>query len=63
MGIKVLTLAFTFIGGVLVVSGMQAHLEIIGKVGLTHDMQAVAGLILVVIGFSAHLLSGGELLP
>ncbi|WP_059448610.1 hypothetical protein [Burkholderia territorii] len=63
MRIKVLTLAFTFIGGVLAVSGMQAHLDFIGRIGLSHDMQAVAGLILVVFGFSAHLLSSGELVP
>ncbi|WFN15777.1 hypothetical protein [Burkholderia contaminans] len=63
MGLKIISVVFTLIGGFLITSGMYAHLEFIGKLGISHDVQAVTGLILAVLGFCAHLLSGGELLP
>jgi hypothetical protein len=60
---KVIVTALALVGGVLVASGLIAHLTIIEQIGIPLDKQAFAGGTLLLVALAVHFLMGGRLFP
>jgi len=58
---KVIVAALSLIGGVLVTSGLIAHLNIIEQIGIPLDKQAFAGGTLFLIALAFHFSMDGRL--
>lgn len=61
--IEIVVAALALIGGVLVASGLIAHLTFIERMGIPLDKQPFVGGVLALIAVALHLVMGGRLLP
>lgn len=60
---ELIVVGLALVGGVLVASGMHAHVAVVEEIGIPLDKQAYAGGVLLVIAVALHLVKGGRWLP